>query len=437
MIVKVQQYIKTKTVTNNLSMLKTWLVLAICLLVNVSGYSQQNSLSRVSAAERSDGKGYVIRYHLTEEADSFRVFQPTTDLIQMTLYGESVDTTDITVAGSNGVFDDISFYDIPFGIGVDIYLPDSTYFKAKSYPDGNSEDLLLALTYAERKEIAYLTDGLDPVIWPRLSNDDNDMLVETNRNIQNVSSRDYTDNTYDRVKNKMKFDVVVIDPGHGGRDVGAIGYKGVQEKDIVLNIAKKVGDYIKEYLPDVKVVYTRDDDTFIDLEQRGPLANKAEGDLFVSIHANKFHNKHPHGTETYFLGLEKSKSALEVMKRENNVINGDGFDPDKVLSPEELLVYELQNSGYIATSEKLAGMVENQFADRAQRKSRGVKQGRLVVLYQASMPAILVETGFLSNPSEQRFLSSDYGQSIIASAIFRAIRNYKEEYEKSQHFNTN
>ena len=434
---KVQQYIKTKTVTNKFSIRRVCLLLTFSIIFGTSGFAQQNSLKHVSAAERSDGKGYVVRYHLAEKADSFRVFQPTTDLIQMTIYGENIDTTGVSHSNSNSVFDDISFHDIPFGIGVDIYLPDDTYFKADSYHDGSSKDLLLALKYAEKEDIAYLTEGLDPVIWPRLSNKSKDMLVGTNKNIENVSARDNSDNSYDRVKNKMKFDVVVIDPGHGGKDPGTIGYKGVQEKDIVLNISKKVGAYIKEYLPDVKVVYTRDDDTFIDLEERGPIANKAEGDLFVSIHANKFHNKYPHGTETYFLGLERSKSALEVMKRENNVINGDDYDPDKVLSPEELLVYELQNSGYIATSEKLAGMVENQFANRAQRKSRGVKQGRLVVLYQASMPAILVETGFLSNPSEQRFLSSDYGQSIIASAIFRAIRNYKEEYERSQHFNTN
>jgi N-acetylmuramoyl-L-alanine amidase len=334
--------------------------------------------------------------------------------------------------------DQVSLYDIPFGIGVDIYLPEKHFFKAQAYYDANGKDLLLALTNTEKEEITYLTEGLDPVIWARLSDRDNSMVVGTNRNIENISTRDNSDNAYERVKDKMRFDVVVIDPGHGGHDPGSIGYKGVEEKDIVLSISKKVGGYIEEYLPNVKVVYTREDDTFIDLEERGPIANKAGGDLFVSIHANKFHNRQPHGTETYFLGLERSETALEVMKRENNIINGDEpYDPDKVLSPEELLVYELQNSGYIATSEKIAGRIEDQFANRAQRKSRGVKQGRFVVLYQASMPAILIETGFLSNPSEQRFLSSDYGQSIIASAIFRAIRNYKEEYEKSQHFNTN
>jgi N-acetylmuramoyl-L-alanine amidase len=119
------------------------------------------------------------------------------------------------------------------------------------------------------------------------------------------------------------------------------------------------------------------------------------------------------------------------------VVRLNDDDEQKQLSPQELLVYELANSGYIATSEHIAGMIEYQLDERAQRHSRGVKQARFVVLYHASMPAVLVETGFISNPGEARYLTTDYGQSIIASAIFRAVRNYKVEYEKSQQFETN
>lgn len=432
---KVQQYIKNSAVNRYTSMLRGGLFFLLYFAINLSGFSQQNTITRVSATERSDGKGQVIRYHLAQKADSFRVFQPLTDLIQMTLYGENMDTAGIALPDSNTVFDEIRFYDIPFGVGVDIYLPDSTFFKADAYPDGSTDDVLLGLTKTGKENIAYLTDGVDPVIWARLS-DDEDLLLAPNRNIENVRAQDGTDNSYSKVKNKMKFDVVVIDAGHGGHDPGSIGYKGTKEKNVVLKIAKKVGGYINEYLPEIKVVYTRDDDTFIDLEERGRIANKAEGDLFVSIHCNAHRSRQPYGTEVYFLGLERSKTALEVMKKENNIIRPDDSET-KELTPEDLLVYELTNSGYIATSEKIAGMIEHQFDHRAQRRSRGVKQARLVVLYHASMPAILVETGFISNPSEQRYLTSKYGQSIIASAIFRAIRNYKEDYEKSQHFNTN
>lgn len=392
-----------------------------------------NPLDQVSTAERSDGKGYVIRFHMDQPVDSFEVYQPGVDLIQMSLYSEEIDTSDIYLPKKSNVFDEISFYDIPDGIGVDIYITRDKYFEGTAYHDANSEDLLLALTRTDKIELEYVTKDLEPIIWSRLTMNAQNMLVE---NEQSDTSFSDTDGSYQRSKDKMRFDVVVLDPGHGGHDPGSVGYKNVKEKDIVLDIAKKVGGYINEYLPDVKVVYTRDDDTFIGLEERGSIANDAEGDLFVSLHANAFSSRRPHGTEVYFLGLEKSESALEVMKQENKVVRPNNETEQKELTQEELLIYELANTGYIASSERIAGMMEHQFDERAQRRSRGVKQARFVVLYHASMPAVLVETGFISNPSEARYLTSDYGQSIIASAIFRAIRNYKEEYEKSQHFNT-
>lgn len=396
--------------------------------------AQDNSLQRVSSAERSDGKGHVIRFHLEEAVDSFRVYQPSTDLIQMTLHGNRLDTAQITLPEKDNIpFDEISFYDIPSGIGVDIYVSENNFFEAHAYHDGNSEDLLLGLTYTDKSDLEYLTKDAEPVIWSSFTVNEESLLVGDSELGIDLN---LMDNDYEQTKSQMKFDVVVIDPGHGGHDPGSIGYKNVKEKDIVLAIAKKVGGYINEYLPDVKVVYTREDDRFIELEERGSIANRAQGDLFVSIHCNSNHSRQPYGTDVFFLGLERSQTALEIMKRENTVIRQGNGNEQKELSPEDLLIYELQNSGYIATSERVAGMIEYQLDERAQRRSRGVKQARFVVLYHASMPAVLVETGFISNPSEARYLTSDYGQSIIASAIFRAIRNYKEDYEKSQHLNT-
>lgn len=404
------------------------------LLFSYGAVAQSNTLSRVSATERSDGEGYVIRYHLQQKVDSFKVFQPMTDLIQMTLYGEGLDTSNIVLPNPGTVIDDISFYQVPLGIGIDLYIGEGNYFKARAYSDGNSNDLLLGLTYTSKEDIEYFTEGLEPIIWSRLSDSTGSLIIDDPAQTGPVS---FAGESYQRVKDKMIFDVLVLDAGHGGHDPGSIGYKGVKEKDITLSITKKVGDYVKKYMPDVKVVYTREDDTFIELEERGSIANKAEGDLFVSIHTNSHKSRQPYGTEVYFLGIEKSKDALETMKRENSVIRLEDGNNREKLTPGDLLIYELANSGYIATSEKVAGMVAHQFENRARRHSRGVKQARLVVLYHASMPAILIETGFISNPAEQRYLSSDYGQSIIASAIFRAIRDYKLEYEKSQHFTTN
>ncbi len=404
------------------------------LLFSYGAVAQSNTLSRVSATERSDGEGYVIRYHLQQKVDSFKVFQPMTDLIQMTLYGEGLDTSNIVLPNPGTVIDDISFYQVPLGIGIDLYIGEGNYFKARAYSDGSSNDLLLGLTYTSKEDIEYFTEGLEPIIWSRLSDSTGSLIIDDPAQTGPVS---FAGESYQRVKDKMIFDVLVLDAGHGGHDPGSIGYKGVKEKDITLSITKKVGDYVKKYMPDVKVVYTREDDTFIELEERGSIANKAEGDLFVSIHTNSHKSRQPYGTEVYFLGIEKSKDALETMKRENSVIRLEDGNNREKLTPGDLLIYELANSGYIATSEKVAGMVAHQFENRARRHSRGVKQARLVVLYHASMPAILIETGFISNPAEQRYLSSDYGQSIIASAIFRAIRDYKLEYEKSQHFTTN
>lgn len=397
-----------------------------------SAPAQDNSLTRISSTERSDGKGYVIRFHLEEAVDSFRVYQPSIDLIQMTLFGNKLDTTEVDIPSNHGSFDEISFYDIPSGIGVDIYLTESNFFHANAYHDGSSEDLLLGLTETDKDELQFLTKELEPVIWSKYTINQESLLVGNSEfEIDEDWARDY-----EQTKNNMKFDRVVIDPGHGGYDPGSIGYKGIKEKDIVLSIAKKVGGYINEYLPDVEVIYTREDDRFIELEERGRIANRAQGDLFVSIHCNSNHSRQPYGADVFFLGLESSQSALDVMKRENMVIRQGNDNEQKELSPEDLLIYELQNSGYIATSERLAGMIEYQLDERAQRRSRGVKQARFVVLYHASMPAVLIETGFISNPSEARYLSTDYGQSIIASAIFRAVRNYKEDYERSQHLNT-
>ncbi len=410
------------------------LLFLFILCLTATSIAQENILERVSAAERSDGKGYVIRYHLAQKVDSFRVYQPETDLVQMTFYSANVDTSSIATPGATPAMDQINFYDIPSGIGIDIYINKEKNYKADAYYDGNSNDLLLALTETSEEDLKYLTEGLEPIIWSRLSREDTKYQIGSNSNVEPVRVED---DSYKIVKDKMKFDVVVIDAGHGDHDPGSIGYRGIKEKDVVLDIAKKVGNYIENSpeMAGVKVVYTREDDTFIDLEERGSIANKAEGDLFVSIHCNAHHSPQPYGAEVFFLGLERSKSALETMKRENNVIRADN-SRTKELTPEELLVYELANSGYIATSEKIAGMIEHQLDDRAARRSRGVKQARLVVLYHASMPAVLVETGFISNPGEARYLTSEQGQAYIASAIFRAIRNYKLEYEKSQHYTT-
>lgn len=385
----------------------------------------QNVLERVSNTGRSDGLGYVVRYHLSAPIDSFEIIQPANDLIQMVLYDQDLDTTGLQLPERSEKLKEVRLYDLDYGYGVDIYLEEDAYYKAKAYNDKNGSDILVALTRSSKEEIDRYAQQFIARNWYEEIIGEDPLDVSTNVMASNGSS-------YSNVKNKLKFDKIVIDPGHGGSDPGSIGYKGVKEKDITLAVGKKLGAYIKEHMPDVEVVYTREDDSYLGLAELGHFANLAEADLYVSIHCNSFHNRHVSGTEVYFLGLHKSDAAFEVMKRENSVFKEE---VNMDLSEEDLLVYELAHSGFISTSEKIAYMIDDQFKNRAQRKSRGVKQAGFQVLFEASMPAVLVELGFITNPAEQRFLTSDYGQSIMASALFRAIRDYKVEYESKQAYN--
>lgn len=228
---------------------------------------------------------------------------------------------------------------------------------------------------------------------------------------------------------------VVIDAGHGGKDNGTSGSFS-KEKDVALQIALDLGETIEKYLKDVKVIYTRDDDTFIGLKERANIANKNGADLFISIHCNavEANKDKSYGTETWVMGLHKSEENLRVAQRENSVIlfeennqeKYEGFDPN---DPQSYILFSLYQNANLDNSLNLADKIETQFVDRVGRYSRGVKQAGFVVLYQTSMPSVLVEVGFLTNRLEEKYLNDKLGQTYIASAIFRAFRDYKDEIE--------
>lgn len=232
---------------------------------------------------------------------------------------------------------------------------------------------------------------------------------------------------------KYKIKKIVIDAGHGGKDPGTHGAIS-NEKDIALKVAKELKRIINENMKDVKVILTRDDDSFPTLESRPELANKEGADLFISIHANWISNPSIHGTETYVMGVQNAGRNFEVAKRENSVIlleenyeaRYDGFDPQ---SPESYILFSLTQSAFQERSLHLAGLIENQFKTRVGRRSRGVKQSSLYVLWSTAMPSVLVELGYLSNPKEEKDLSNELNQVYMASGIFRAFRDYKEEIE--------
>ncbi len=235
-------------------------------------------------------------------------------------------------------------------------------------------------------------------------------------------------------KKQYKVKTVVIDAGHGGKDPGCRG-KRSEEAEIALNVALELGRIIRENLPDVKVIYTRDKDKFVELHDRAGIANRANADLFLSIHCNAGPS-HVHGTETYTMGLHSSEGNLEVAKRENSVIlqetdykeNYDGFDPQ---SPQAHILFSLFQHAFMEQSLKLAQKIEDQFVKRVGRTSRGVKQAGLLVLWKTTMPSALIEIGFLTNPQEEAYLLDKTNQVYIASAIYRAVKEYKQEIEST------
>ena len=227
---------------------------------------------------------------------------------------------------------------------------------------------------------------------------------------------------------------VVIDAGHGGKDPGAVGKKS-REKDIALAIALKTGEYISKYLPEVEVIYTRTDDSFVELHKRADIANKSQADLFISIHCNANRSPAPFGTETYVMGLHKSEENLEVAKLENAAILKEenyadmyqGFNPNE---DEDYIALTLFQDAFLDQSLSFADQMQVQFRERVKLKDRGVRQAGFLVLHQTAMPGVLIETGFLSNGKDESFLISEEGQVYIASAIYRAFKEYKTQMER-------
>lgn len=239
-----------------------------------------------------------------------------------------------------------------------------------------------------------------------------------------------------RGENNDQF-IVVIDAGHGGKDTGAID-NGVKEKDINLGVAMKLGDMIKKKLKNVKVVYTRDNDTYLTLQERADKANKSKGNLFISIHTNSVDKNNKNrttvsGASVYALGLHKDANNMAVARRENSVIELEknyeqkysGFDP---LKDESYIIFEMAQKKNLSQSIKFANEVQKQLVATAGRRDRGVHQAGFWVLWATSMPAVLVELDFICNPNSAKYIGSERGQEQMARAIFNAV----EKYNKSQ-----
>ena len=236
-------------------------------------------------------------------------------------------------------------------------------------------------------------------------------------------------------RDRWNLDVIVIDAGHGGRDPGCIGVVGTREKNVTLGAALKLGHLIEKNLKGVKVVYTRSSDKFVELYKRTQIANEAGGKLFISIHCNSLPHKpsRTNGFEIYLLRPGRTEEAVAIASRENSVIQmEEGYkERYQKLTEEEFIIVTMAQSAYMKQSEQFAQSAATSMAKQLRLKNSGIKQAGFFVLVGASMPNVLVELGYLSNRNEEQFLVSENGQSKIADALFRGIKEYKITYEKS------
>ena len=248
------------------------------------------------------------------------------------------------------------------------------------------------------------------------------MSIKLGSVIQNIAIVETTD--LDKEKKKWQFDTIIIDPGHGGKDPGSVGYKGTKEKDIVLDVSKRLARKIQKNLR-VKTILTRDEDVFIRLQDRTKFANTNEGDLFISIHVNSNESKKPYGFETYLLRPGRNQEAINVALRENAVIELEGNKFEK-LTDEQLIQATIAQSGFVQYSEQFAALIQEEIDKRVQSRNRGVKQAGFYVLMGASMPNVLIELGYISNPNEEKKLNSSSYRDMLATSIYYAILKYQK-----------
>ncbi len=377
-------------------------------------------VEQIAFNARSDGEGYVVRIRTTNRVTAYGIpLRTAPHQLQWTLYHARLSER-FEHATPDGPVDGYSTRMEDGHLVLQFDLDPEADVQATAYRDRGSDDLLLNLAYQDSShapvgDIVARTPDRVPVRTA------SQRVEERPSRSSGPASR--------TSRERWKLDTVVIDPGHGGRDPGTQG-SGINEKDVVLSVSKILGGYLEEKLG-LNVVYTRTTDRFIELQERGHIANEAGGKLFISIHANAARSRHARGTETFFLGPHKTEAARKVMERENQVVNMENNSVQyETLDEDKLVRYALTQSMNTQQSEHLAALIEKQFENRVSRRSRGVKQAGFQVLWGASMPAVLVELGFLTNGAEAAFLTSERGQVYMASAIFRAVRDYKKDYEK-------
>lgn len=359
--------------------------------------------------------GTLVRIHLTGTVRDFSGSKQNGDWIYLTLMGARCDSSNVDTTFSAGIVERIRpvFSETSLQLSLQIR---GIVEQSEIVQDQSSSDILLTLIpkgIVEKK-----SPGIDTAAIRK-------QQTETKRKAVEVS--------IEKQKKKWKLDVIVLDAGHGGHDPGTIGLIGTREKDITLGISLKLGELIKKELPDVKVVYTRKTDRFVELYRRGQIANENEGKLFISIHCNSTERKpsSANGFEIYLLRPGRTEDAIRIAEKENDVVKleKDYEDRYQELTEENFIILTMAQSSYVKQSERFAEMLEETMSAQMEGQRQPVKQAGFYVLVGASMPNVLVESGYLSNGKDERFLRSPAGQKKVATAILDALKGYKKEYE--------
>ena len=335
--------------------------------------------------------GMLVRIRSTKRFTDYEAWLKQDGWLYVTIAGARADTASINAIPSRGLVRRIVAIQSPTSVQLTLRLT-GTIEATELIQDPNSNDLLLTIRPAARTS---------------------DLSAQRKR---------------------WKLDVIVLDAGHGGHDPGTIGATGTREKDVALGITLKLGKLIEKNLKDIKVVYTRKDDRFIELYRRGQIANEADGKLFISIHCNAMPRKpNPtRGFEVYLLRPGKTEEAVAIAERENAVIELEEGTKGRYqeLTEENFILVAMAQSAYVRSSETFADITQQELERTTDLPNRGVKQAGFYVLVGAAMPNVLVETGYLSNKTDEKFLRSRAGQEKIAESIFSAIKRYKQEYER-------
>ena len=333
--------------------------------------------------------------------------------LHVDLYGANADVAQLNKTAAKGPVREVKLHQFDQLLSVAFHLKSEPISK-EIFQDESSNEVVVTLRYKEEIAEADIAEASEE-----------DLDIPLDDDIQKQLEKE---------RKRWLIDTIVIDPGHGGKDPGAIGAGGLKEKDVVLPISLKLGKLIKQKMPGVKVIYTRKDDRFIELRRRTQIANENHAKLFISIHANANRSKKANGFETYLLGPTRGSEASDVASRENAVIKFEPPGSQQHYEGINTILAGMAQSAFMRQSEHLASQVQNEVARRLRSlkmRNRGVKQAGFWVMVGASMPSILVETGFITNKFDARILKTASHQQKIAEGIFDGLRLFKKDYENA------